>query len=133
MTIVACVLLAGCGGPGELSPAEREQARGTLLTYGHALVDRDSTAACATLTKRMRGRYAPDCRRGIEAMARRLDADEPLRVRVQRTLLPNDAADAVIEYGSPPGTSGGQVFLRREGGRWLIDEDLSCVTPGCDP
>ena len=128
--IAACALLAGCGGPDELSRGELDQVRETVEAYAGALVDRDGEAACATLTQAMRERHGPDCPRGIV----RLDEfDEPTRVELERALDDDGSARAIVRYTSGAGLSGGAVALRREGGRWLIDRDLTCLGPSCRP
>ena len=124
------MLATGCGGPAELSPSEREQARDTVETYARALVARDGEQACGTLTRAMRARHEPDCPQDIV----RLDEfDQPTRVDLKRDLHDDGSARAIVRYTKGAGLSGGEVTLRREGGRWLIDKDLSCITSGCNP
>ena len=126
----ACVLFAGCGGPGELTTAEREQVRETVEAYADALVARDGEAACATLTRAMRERHAPDCPRDVV----RLDEfDAPTRVEVERDLNEDGSARAIVRYTTGAGLSGSALTLRGEGGRWLIDHDITCIGPSCEP
>ena len=128
--------LFGCGAPERLSGAEREQARGTLVAYAGALAARDGDAACATLTRKMRERSSPSpvgCPRALVELARLLEFSRPVEVQLPADRWNDGSAHGVVEYRSGAGASGGEVVLRQEGDRWLIDEDLRCITPGCGP
>lgn len=136
--VVAALAAGGCGGDdsdggGTASP-EEDAAREVVETYKEAAASGDSARACAQLTRRAReetGRVEGigSCEEAHEAAligftdeAREALANADFEVQVE-----GDTGTAEIE-----GNKGGQtVKLRREGGRWRIDDvPLSVDLPG---
>jgi hypothetical protein len=124
------------GRPGALSSADLTGARATAVAYATAYERHDGAAACAQLSLRIRtvlgGAAGPSgCPDEVTAYSRRATPRGP-RVDVRPDPEDRSRPYAVITWRA--GTTGGAgMNMVREDGRWVLDDDLRCVTPSCDP
>ena len=128
VVLATAATMAACGdGASPLSGGDRAEIREVVMRYGTAWLDGDGDVVCEMLTSAMRETYQR-CER--EAPARMRDRESVRRpVTVSDVHGEGDEADAVISFAGVGYAQ--EVALRQVDGEWLIDEDLSCMDPGC--
>ena len=135
VALVGGMIVIGCGGGG-ITEADRDQARHAVGDYGRAYAAQDGETACRLLTEEMRTRYE---RRGEScpaAFARLASIDES-ELRLERASITGEQGNGlggVVEFSEGTGLGqGGAVHLVEDDEKWLLDMDLLCLTPSCDP
>ena len=122
---MAAGILSACGGP---SSDDRRAAERIVAAYGRGIAEADGEAICATLTTRMVARYGG--RKACPRATKRLSSDLHLTEAQTRVEEENGRLVGWVEASN--GGAGGEVKLVKVEGTWRIDEDLSCMTPGCN-
>lgn len=131
---VTAVVVAGCGGGP--TKADITNAQEVLEAYGRAYAAHDGQAGCRLLTTEMRARY--ESRRqclpsGVCTfdLGRRAQAPTQERDGYRRA---QGGLGGIVEFSAANGPGmGGEVHLTKSGERWLLERDLLCITPSCDP
>lgn len=120
----------------EATDADVRKARAVVGRYLDGYERHDGRAICAELTRRVRAAIGRGREGGCPGvLTRRSREDEfvpPGRPRVSIRREPTRGSGLVAVLRHRDG-SGAALALRRTGGRWLLDEDQTCLTPSCRP
>lgn len=124
IALLAAVAVAGCGGESSAGTA----VRGTVQRWTHAVVARDSEAACAELSARLRRSIdrhllgegvSGSCRTWA---ARWVSPRHPAARRGARVTTVEVHGHRAVAHVVAPGTADADAQLVEEDGAWRVDD-----------